>query len=584
MFNRSRSSQQNKRSGTFSFLRRTGNTKTSVPPVTEEERPKAEPSKAPSYPFVSDQKGEVDDKAEEKGKKDEEIRETQGKRSDDQEGPKTIFTRPNRKVKDNEPDTQPSTDQKLGNTKVFDRYWKHELDYDLEEVVYSDTNYYVPNAIALFAILEQSSKFARDNRFMVKHHPEYLDYAVAAYYSIIFFIQILRAQEAAGRLGGYDRSFLNRFSKRFKYEELPISSIFQPFLSTIVSTLVPDSQYGWIVPRYLTGIFKATVGTAHPIEHGEYLIQPMVPYMLMILRLAISTNAYEDAADAGANFNDNDDYIPIIIGQAAAAHVFNNDIQIGAGHARNTILYGCGVRYPFHADMDSLNAAGPKWRRSTYRDFPSSARIPVGAELDRNKTSKGARLNNGHAHPMAHLDEFLFMEKTADVDWFEELINQAALHARFFDGVVSLSEIPTTSGFEPTVLARMYDIVNRAAVADRDANLGVNVDAGATEEAIRWYPYIFNEFTAGFMTNRAGVEREEALQALTFATNAEFSIVTNQIRLGGNHAEFRTGEFWLNQQWKSDFRRDLGAGAKPMFKNWSVMYQEDAAVIKPSGY
>jgi hypothetical protein len=579
-FNRSKSSQPAKRMGT-SFFKFGRNTEAALPSSSDPGKAKVDSKTTPSYAFVSEQRGEVDDRKEERGTEDEERRIKAGKAAEDPEGPTPALKTKTNTVKDNEPSTQAHTENKAKDTSVYDRYWKHEDDYDLEDVVYSDTNYWVPNAIGLFAILNSSYKFARDNRFMIKHHPEYLDYAVACYYSILFYIQILRAQEAAGKLRGPEVSFMNRFRKRFKLEELPVSSILEPYFATIVSTLIPDSQYGWIVPRVADEIFQATIGTAFDPKQGAYLIQPMVPFMLGILRLAISTNNV-DAANQDDYFDDNDNYIPIPIDNNAATPIYFNDIQIGQGHARNTILSACGLRYPFYTGSAALALAAPKWRRTTYRDFPFTPRLPQGAELGRNRTSKGANLDDGQNKAINALDAFLCMEKTADVDWFEELINQAALHARFFKGVTNLSKIPTTSGFEPTIRARMYDVVNNAAAADRNANLGLDQNAAANN--LTWYPSLFRDFRAGFATSRAGVSKEEVLQAFSFATNAEFSIVTGGNRLGGDSEHFRTGEFWANQVWKSEFRNGLGINAKHMFKNWSIMYQEDAAVIRPENY
>jgi hypothetical protein len=582
-FNRSKSAQLNKRTGTSSLFKIGRNTKAELPSAASDSKTVVDSKTTPSYAFVSEQRGEVDDRKEERGIEDEERRKKAGKAPEDSEGPTPALKPKTNHVKDNEPDTQASTSKNVGDTSIYDRYWKHEDDYDLEEVVYSDTSYWTPNAIGMFAILSSSYKFARDNRFMIKHHPEYLDYAVACYYSILFYIQILRAQEAAGKLRGPEVSFMNRFRKRFKLEELPVSSILEPYFATIVATLIPDSQYGWIVPRVAEEIFQATIATAFVPKEGSYLMQPMVPFMLGFLRLAISTNNIVDAHQDDY-FDEEDNYIPIPINNAAATPIYGNDIQVDHGHARNTILSGCGVRYPFYTGSAALALAAPKWRRTSFRDFPYSARVPQGAELARNRTSKGQNITNGHAKAINALDAFLCMEKTADVDWFEELINQAALHARFFKGVTNLSKIPTTSGFEPTITARMYDVINNAAAADRDSTLGLDQDATADEDHLRWYPNIFRDFRAGFATSRAGVSKEEVMQAFSFATNAEFSIVTNNHRLGGNSDNFRTGEFWANQVWKSEFRNGLGINAKHMFKNWAIMYQEDAAVIRPENY
>jgi hypothetical protein len=586
MFNRSRSSGQAKRQGTFSFFRGKKATTNELPAATDVTATKLVERPAPSYAHADRQRGEVDREAEDRGKTDEEIRESEGRNPKDEEGPKTSFVPATKQVIGNAKDTQPHTSSNLTTNSIFNRFWKFETDYDLEEVVQSNVNFWVPNAIAMFTILDDSAHLARDNRFMIKHHPEYLDYAVACYYSFLFYIQLLRARSAAGQLDGFERSFFNRFKDRFKFEELPVSSILEPYFSTIVATIPADSKYDWIVPTWSTDIFRATVRTTFDPAKGGYLIQPMVPQMLMTLRKAISSFAIDNVANPQQNFDDQDQYIPTrFLAGGQNTNIFGTPIDIDVEAASNSIIYGCGTRYPFKANPNEIALAGPKWRRSTFREFKYSFNLPNNVPRGDQPTRAG---NLQNTKPINSLEHFLCMEKGENVSWFTELINQAALHARFFHGVTTLSKIPTTSGTEPLIISTMYDIHDGQAVPDRPSHLNLNDNANTGADHLHWYPNIFNEFRAGYVTSREHTEREEVYQAFSFSTNAEFSIVTpdntNQIRLGGTNDYFRTGPYWANTEWASEFRHGARERAKPMFDGWRTMFQEDAAVVKPTGY
>nr|QLC36768.1 capsid protein [Sarcosphaera coronaria partitivirus] len=580
MFNRSKRSDG--RSGTNSWFK-TRFTKPELPSAPTKVKIDTEVRPAPTYAHADKQTGPVDNTAEQREHEDESIREEKGKNKKDPEQAITDLAPPSRKVVQNERHDGPSTDSAPKVPAVYNRFWKLELEYDLEEEIEFEFNYWTPNALALFEILRASGKYVYDNATVLKRHADYLDYAVACYYSIIFYIQILRAQKAAGKLRGPDRSFFNRFKDRFPFEELPVSSIFEPYLSTIVSVLPKDGKYDWIIPDYSTDVFRARFDGAFTPAHGACFIQPMVPYMLRILRTSITSARITDVqAHSDRYFNDDDNYVSRTLNATTPRTLFGANYQ--QNHAttddRNTLFAACGVSYPYFADITQLTNAAPKMRRSKFKGFPYGVAADAAANL---------AIDSGAAIPITEgsLDYFLHMEKTADVDWFLELVRQAALHARFFEGVTNLSNIPTTSGNEPLISCRFKKIVNRTEVTHANVQLGLRTAAADTPD---WYPDTFRGYVGSFYTTREGTERSEALQAFTNGTNGTIA-VTYQAAAGtepaynvGEGPRFRRGPYWSNKEWAATKFKDSGINGKPMFRGWETMFQDDAALEKPTGY
>jgi len=579
MFNRNKRSDG--RAGTSSWFK-TRFTKTELPAPPKREEKTTEVRPAPTYEHADKQTGPVDTTNEEREKEDEAIRKDKGKSAEDPEQAKTNFEAPAKKVVFNERHDGPSTSAAPKAPATYNRFWKLELEYDLEEEIEQEANYWTPNALAMFEILRASGKYVYDNATVLKRHVDYLDYAVANYYSILFYIQILRAQKAAGKLRGKDRSFFNRFKDRFPFEELPVSSILEPYFATLIATLPKDGKYDWIMPDYTTDVFRDTFDGPFDPQQGGCFIQPMVPYMLRILRTAITRSRVTAATnDVDDYFTDDDNYVSRIITAAAPHNLFGAAYQQNQAQAddRNTLFHACGISYPFFANIDQLTSAAPRLRKSKFNQFKYGVEASAADGIRR---ISEANIPHGEGD----LDAFLQMEKTADTDWFMELIRQASLHARFFEGVTNLSAIPTTSGNESLITCRFKKIVNRAEVTHANVQLGLRP---AAADRPTWYPDTFRNYVGAFYTTREGVERSETLQAFTNGTNGTIAVtytaagVVPAFHVGEGHL-YRRGPYWSNKEWAATKFKDSGINGKPMFRGWETMFQDDAALEKPAGY
>jgi hypothetical protein len=592
MFNKFKSGFRRNATTSFVSPRETRETSSNLPPAPTSTSAPEKPAEAPSYQHADQQKGVTDTHAEKREQEDEQIATASGSNPAEQRQPKTDIKKKDKEIAEgNELQGTAATTSVANKSSAFNRYWKLRLHEDLDEVIFSGHNSFVPNALGMFAILRESGMYAYDNYTMTKRHPDYLDYAVVCYYSILFYVQILRAQQAAGKLSGGDRSFLNRFKDKFPFNTLPVSSILFPYFSTLVATLPPDVKYEWIIPTYATDMFRANYSGNFTPGNGGCFIQPMVPYMLRILRDSFTPTVIRELQnDVDSHFDDRERYIPLAIPDdqaAAAANLFGVDYRTNTARQqddRNALFAACGVRHPFFANSSQLPAAAPFWRRSKYATFPYGVRPHNGLTVDTNPANNQA---NVRQTGQGHLDEFLEMGKFADVDWFEELIRQAAQHARFFDEVKNLSDVPTTSGNEPLIGCKFRKVTAGRHVADLTVQLG---RGAAAANVPTWYPMTFDGHVASFYTTRAGVSREETLQAMTFGTNGSINVT-----YGGNNftdhrvgdgPEFLRGDYWRNKQWTFTRYQDMNDSQHgvEMFKGWNTMFQEDAAREKPTGY
>lgn len=561
-------------------------TRSTLPPPPQVKTQTEKPADPPSYAHADKQQGEVDVDAEGKGREDEKIRENQGKDKDSTEQAQVTFTKPTQTVKDNHPDVRGATETKVRAAEQFENYWALETSLDLEEVTHEKPNYWTPNALALFEALNASRRFTVNSNIINKHHPEYLEYGVATYYAVIFHLQILRAKEAANRLTGEESSFLRRFRRKFPEETLPIAGHLFPILSSIVSVLLPDPKYNWIVPQTAGDIFGSTTTVSSLISGhtGGPFLQPVIPMMVAILREAI-LNAKEGNLQDGTHYTEDEYYVTNTFNDATDVALFGHKYRLNqtTTQDKNGMFNFVGISHPFDADSDQLKTASKHWARSSFNDLTLRVTSTYGTIV---APATVAPLTNDIS--ITDLESLFVMKKSGSMDWFSILINQATTHSRFFKNGRNVSELPVTGGNETLVntILRKNDNANHRIHHDH-RGLGMILEANTKP----WYPRQLRGLIAGFTTSRSLVQRSQILQALSFGTNARI-FITIDGHVAGDGTSHRSGEFWKENNWNlekyggetddgSATERALG---KEMFKGWETMIQEKFVNVKPEGY
>jgi hypothetical protein len=603
---------------------------------------------APTYAHADRQKGAIDKENDDKDHEDQDISAAQGKSAADTRTPITgpKLTPPTNRVTNNQPSTQPSTSAAPANDHAaYMAYWNLANDVQFEEEIFEKPSFWTPNFWSIINALAAASTFVINNRIIEKTCPDYNDYAVYCYYAILFYIQILRAQRDAGLIDGIDASFLRRFERRWNPEQLPISSFLMPHFTNITALLLPDERHSWIIPQY-ANMYQQADGTAMTYRtlaypNADCLLQPIIPYMLAILRLTVNTSSQtyttataHDLFDTAGNnnysdndypfWNDKDQFIPLstnVPRTDGTYDVINTrrfdraSIAVQPGNNQHDefarILASPGLNVPVELTPDSMSIMAKYWQRTSFYEEITVQAVnttPVAAtrRINHNNTVLAADI------PFRSLEEFLLMPKSSNLDWFEALVNNAATHARCFKGVNTLSQVPTTSGQTPVILAQFSQVTSnrRFGRTVRDLAPLTSISSTGTDAAAitrfrtlqdGWYANILKDTVASFSTSRSAPLRSEELQALCFATNAAlpFYVTVNDAAGNGHNVNvgapasdtmedispYAGGSFFTEDR----FVRRTAAAASPssrtpMFKGWKTMIQQNFALERPTGY
>jgi hypothetical protein len=611
-------------------------TSSDLPPAPTDSRPTEVAPKPPTYKTADKQKGQVDVEEEEKDKEDEQIKGDSGSKGK-QPQPRTgsELDPPKNKTSRNEPETRGSTSTALPTSGLFVPYWHLETDTAFEEETFPSPSYWTPNFLSILFALQAAARFAFDNRIMIKTAPEFVDYAVIVYYAILFYIQILRAQRDAGKIDGVDASFLRRFERRYPAENLPIAGFLVAHFSNITSLLLADERHDWIVPQYgamfeLNGneyneFFQQldAAGTATEqttfrnikFANGSCLLQPIIPYMLSILRTmfdgepqiftTLTARQVFGATYSDTDYpfwTDNDTFIPLSVHPADDAILTANPvntrrfsratIQLNGNNQHDEmarIIASPGLNAPVECSPDAMSIAYKYWKKTAFNSQINVFAVnitrtanPANGNYIQHNTVKGDNIQ------FRSLEDYLMMPKSSNLDWFETLVSMATTHSRYFKGDTTLSAIPTTSGQAPTIKTEFKFMTGgrfgQRVVADAQLN---TIDRTLS---LDWNNNVFKSTYGSFETSRATPDRSEELQALSFGTNASlpFTIADangNQVRIGAAPGTYRSGSFFTEDTFiRRSAARASDSSAKPMFKGWQTMIQTEFALPRPTGY
>lgn len=510
---------------------------------------------------------------------DDGIADNAGKDSKDTRAAKTDITKDTGVTQNQHKTATSGSDSKRTIANEYQAFWEQELDVRLEEDILDETNYFTPNALPMFEILRITGRFTSSNTQMNKYFPTYCHYATLIYYSVLFYIQILRARRQADSITGVERKFLKRFESTFKPEALPIAGQLFPFFSTLIATQIADGKYDWVVPQVVPGIFHATMADFAPGDGGCYL-QPMLPYMIGLLRLYIMKSYRTEAqATPDSYFDDEDNATPFIPDPALHPAVFGMDLHRGTATDADDILlpYALGVNEPNFITNDTLTASTAKWSTSKFSSVEFAARQP--ANTTTSFDLKAATTDG--TTPINNLARFMCMIEEENMEWFDFCIEHATTQAKFSKKVYNLSNVPTVGGNEVLILATY----KRKVAANRAATQPyANRHLGITHNNFVWHQNLFKNMTASFSTDRANYDREEELQALSFATNATLPILNaNSARVGAIGTQRRGSYFTNPEHARAGHRDDVTlAYGKQMFARWNEIVIEKMMSAKPS--
>lgn len=391
-------------------------------------------------------------------------------------------------------------------------------------VIQSKKSWFYPNYIMGSIILDAMDRCIDGNQELTWIAPNYFSLAVRTYYATIFYIQILKAKEAAGKLDRSESTWFRSFKRVFPLESLPIAGPMVPFFSNIVSVKPNDDKYDFIYPTYLVNQ-GLEVEKAVPKVTEPYFIMPNTTILAEFL-LKFSTLTSAQLLD---RTNNRDDYFDDT--GALVPHRIGTDFTF-AGieyHAQLTVatsqsLSNVAMDKALPETKNRCKEILPYWRRSKATGIP-----PV---------------TNTYRHTT--IGEALRLDQ--DFEWFEECIHMATIQCKFMQDSTNMSQIPATGGSEVLLSARMTGRHK------------------AYEAAESWYPENWKQMTARFTTTRADTGPDQF-------SNSEFALSTGTISwesnghpIGGRQAGHRSGPYWNNREfeYQSDFDVEIARRVQTM--------------------
>jgi hypothetical protein len=395
-------------------------------------------------------------------------------------------------------------------------------------VIQPKKSWFYPNYAAGSLIVNAMDRCIDGNQELDWICPSYFSLAVKLYYSIIFYIQILKAKEAAGKLERSEGTWFRSFKRVFPLESLPIAGPMVPYFSNIISVKPNDDKYDFIYPTYLVNQ-GLTVNKGKPSVSPEYYILPNVTFLAEHLAKFTSLTK----AELENQTNNLDDYF--------------DDTGAFVPHRTRVDFEFAGIEYHAQpsADMSAsfsgiaMDKAPPETKKRC---------IEVHQYWKRSKITGMSRVPKSYDHPT--IGDALRMSD--DFEWFEECIHMATIQCKFMSESTNMSQIPATGGSEVLVSAEMT-----ASHMD---------DKGNSKSPISWYPEFWKDVKAKFTTTRADTTPDQFANAIYALSTGTIVVDKAANPVGGYQAGHRAGPYWANREfeYQSDYKIEVARRIQTM--------------------
>lgn len=403
---------------------------------------------------------------------------------------------------------------------AFLKAWTVVDHISIPPVIQPKKSNYIPNYISASIIIEAIERCLDGNEELKWINPNYLSLPVRLYYAVIWYLQILKAKEAAKKITKSESTWYRSFKRSYPLESLPIVGPLVPYFTNIVSVKPNDDKYDYVYPDYITSgglTIKEGVPTVTPI----YFLQPNVLMLAEMLRQFATMTATDlsgQAHNADNYFDNQGSYVPHRNGVNFRFAGIDYPSPLTPQTAMT--MANSAIDKPMPETKDMMIRVHPYWRRSKARDIPTAQQSET---FDSIASS---------------------LRMTEDFEWFEDCIQMAAIQCKFFSDSTNLSQIPSTGGSEALVTCHI--------TSPTDEYVG-------TEQ---WYPEFWRNLKATFQTTRADTGPEQFL-------NQEYALTTGTINwtvgghpIGGRQAAHRTGPYWQNREFEFKLETAIPVGRR----------------------
>jgi hypothetical protein len=389
---------------------------------------------------------------------------------------------------------------------AFSKAWTITDHIVIPQVIEPKKSSYIPNYLAANAILVGMERCIDGNEEFKWLCPNYLSLPVRVYYAVVYYLQIMKAKEAAGKLSRSEGSWFRSFKRVYPLESLPIAGPLVPYYSNLVAVLPNDDKYDFIYPTF-------DVNGGLTIKDGVPKVQPtfyLQPNVLMLTSMLQNFCCYSKSTLNGSSndtshyFDDDDVYVPHSFGTEFKFAGIDFPRQLNV--ATSAVLSNPALDNGTPELRGRLFSVHEYWRKSRCADI-----VEPNSTCDYDNLGDSLRMKD-------------------DFEWFEECISMATVQSKFFSDSVNMSQIPSTGGSEALISAHIT----------------------GTHEMYKaptsWYPRNWSTMKATFQTTRADAAPDQFYNAAFALSTATISWLSNGHPIGGFQCGHRLGPYWKNKE------------------------------------
>lgn len=274
---------------------------------------------------------------------------------------------------------------------------------------------YRPSSRMMFYILHAMNLLAVDNFYLNRALPNFHPLHMRYYFSVLFYIQTLRAMSLTGITYASYQTFLDQFLTQFPPEALAIPGPLLHVFKTICSSQPKLLFLGRVRPH-----FTATIGLADGIStylvpnNDQSSVLPNVPAIFAYMRRLFLDPALADST-----------VIPIDGSTPVAA---NNAMAICAGSAAYNCSTAADVAAWTQRQAAGLQSPGIEW--------------PVECSHEQNMSARTRFARLGFTLPAANAD-FRTLQaflNLGNLEHFAAFVSMASIYSKFFIGSGTLAD------------------------------------------------------------------------------------------------------------------------------------------------
>jgi len=399
---------------------------------------------------------------------------------------------------------------------VFSKAWTVSDHVTVPEVIEPMRSSFLPNFISATIIIEAMEHCIDGVEELKWISPYYFSLPARIYWAVLFYVQILKAKEAAKKLTKTESTWFRAFKRIYPLESLPVAGPLVPFYANITSVKPNDDKYDFVFPDYIRNL-GMSVEKGVPNVTVSFFLQPNLLLITDFLRryTRLTRANFDETIQAGGEryFNDDGTFVPNRIGEDFT--FAGIDYPAALTVATATTLSGQDLDKPLPETKQRLIEIHPYWKRAKVANIPQA-------------NTTDAYDNIGAS-----------MRMVDDFEWFEDCIEMATTQCKFFSDSINMSQIPATGGTEVLISAH---------ITGRHREYKASVD---------WYPNHWSNLKSQFRTTRADATYEQFFNAAYALSTATISWTSNNHPIGGRQIGHRVGPYWRNREFQFEQPNDI---------------------------